>query len=125
MWAGRPWPLNTAALNTASQGQVETISPHVEVQPKNDYLLYALYASGKSWQSAAAKRFMKKFALAFDLSRKNCTTSSMLEPSYGKLCMMDETSSPGDSDPMTTAYGAIFVPASNVSKVLPWALLHR
>merc|ERR1712232_1243450 len=130
-WAGHPWPLNTAALQKAAampdRKDVAFLRRMETSQdlPQHDYLLYALYASDNGWQAAATEKFVAAFASEFSLTRKSCTSSSAVEPSYGKLCMMQETTSPTSTDAMTAAYAAVFVPKASVSQVLSWAMTHR
>lgn len=135
LWAGRTWPLNTAALKDVAAHQrlpalkdiafLRRLEASEDSEPQHDYLLYALYASANNYQAAAAEKFVSAFASQFSLARKSCTSSSAVEPSYAKLCMMQETTSPGTTEPMTTAYAAVFVPKASVSQVLSWAMTHR
>jgi len=135
MWAGHAWPLNTAALggavhlksNTSASRQENAFLRRMsqDLVPEQDYLLYALYATANNYQTAAAEKFVSALASAFSLTRKSCTSSSAVEPSYGKLCMMEESTSPASTDPMTTAYAAVFVPKASVAEVFSWAMTHR
>merc|ERR1712039_149792 len=123
LWAGNMWPLNTDALNAAAEDQVQTAMGS-SAAPEHDYLLYVLYATANTWQSTAAEKFVSSVSSSFGLTRKSCS-SSTVEPSLSKLCMMDEITSPASTNPMTTAYAAIFVPKENVAEILSWALVHR
>jgi len=125
LWAGNTWPLNTAALEIRGTSHTAITAASKDAEPQHDYLLYALYATANNWQTAAVESFLTKFASSFSLTRKSCTSSSAVEPSYTKLCMMDENTSPTATNPMTTGYGAVFVPKNNLADVLSWALTHR
>merc|ERR1712232_211088 len=65
LWAGRPWPLNVAALHNSSSS-VETRVERAfmrraaaveEVSPQHDFVLYALYVASNNWQADAAEKF--------------------------------------------------------------------
>merc|ERR1712039_478592 len=124
LWAGNMWPLNADALRTSAEDLMQNAMASTVAPPEHDYLLYVLYASANTWQSAAAEKFVSSVSSTFGLTRKSCS-SSKVEPSLSKLCMMDETTSPTSTNPMTTAYAAVFVPKGNVAEVLSWALVHR
>merc|ERR1712032_327334 len=65
-------------------------------------------------------------ASTFSLNRSGCTSLyPAIEPHYKTLCMMNEVSSPGSSDPITTSYAAVYVPAVDTARVLAWAAMHR
>merc|ERR1712151_632343 len=118
------WPLNTAALTASDAEQARGTTKLSTASPEHDYLLYVLYATANTWQSTAAEKFVSSVSSSFGLTRKSCS-SSTVEPSLSKLCMMDETTSPASTNPMTTAYAAVFVPKENVAEILSWALVHR
>jgi aromatic ring-cleaving dioxygenase len=123
LWIGRPWPLNTAALAGKSGFLARALNAEEVVE--NDFVMYAVYASMNKWQSAATEKFVSAFASEFGLTRKGCTSSSDVEPAYDELCMMSETTSPGASDAMATAYAGVFVPKADASRVLSWVMTHR
>jgi aromatic ring-cleaving dioxygenase len=130
LWAGRPWPLNTAALSEATRAKrqgflhkADDVAGTVS-DPNYDFLLYVLYTATSAWQTAAAEEFVSAFSSQFGLTRKECSAST-IEPSLSKLCMMTETSSPGSSDPMTTGYAKVYVPKASVEEVISWAMTHR
>jgi aromatic ring-cleaving dioxygenase len=128
LWAGRPWPLNTAVLSEAthakSQGFLQRVGEVVGANSNYDFLLYVLYAADNSWQAAAVEEFVSAFSSEFSLTRKECSAST-IEPSLDKLCMMSESSSPGSSDPMTAGYVQVYVPKASVEEVVSWAMTHR
>jgi len=130
LWAGRPWPLNTAALSETTgdkkHGFLHRVEDTIAVgsDPNYDFLLYVLYAANNAWQTAAVAEFLSAFSSQFGLSRKECSAST-IEPSLSKLCMMTETRSPGSSDPMTTGYAQVYVPKVSVEDVMSWAMTHR
>jgi len=132
IWAGHQWPLNVAALKEKpalpSPAFLERVL--LEESPmassSHDVLLYVNYASANAYQAAAVEKFLVAFAGAFKLERDNCTAHyPAAEPHYSKLCMMSETKVPSSSDPVTTAFAGVYVPASDSARVLSWAMLHR
>jgi len=134
IWAGRQWTLNLDALAEKNVSPVQSqsidflqaVQPMRTVKTNRDFLLYVSYASGNSFQSSAAENFISSFATVFRINRSSCTEQyPNPEPSYEKLCMMQEVDSPGTSDPITTAYAAVYVPAGDSARVLSWAMLHR
>jgi len=124
LWAGRRWPLNTAALSSTVRSKRSLRQTRASQAAEHDFVLYAQYVTANKWQVAAAEKFVSAFASQFVVARKGCP-SSTLEPSGSELCMMDEVTKLTASDPQTTAYASIFVPRADVSRVLSWALSHR
>jgi len=124
IWLGRQWPLNTEAL-AIEGGAVSAKGGEMKEVLQNDFVLYALYASANSWQSAAAESFATALAKEFGLQRKGCTTSKAVEPSYSSLCMMDETTAPSAEEAMATAYVGAYLPQADAARVLSWAMTHR
>jgi len=128
LWVGRSWPLNVAALEVARpSASTGFLARALDAQEtlKHDFVLHVVYASMNKWQSAAVETFLSTFASEFGLKRQNCTSSSSVEPSYDRLCMMGETTSPEPDVVQATAHAGIFVPKADVARVLSWAMTHR
>lgn len=99
-----------------------------EASSPEAFVLYVESASNNQYSLAAKESFLANFSSAFDLSRESCTSDyPIVEPAYTELCMMQEVAAPykSFSEPLTTNYGAIFVPAADLPTTLTWAMTHR
>lgn len=157
MAVGRTWPVNLAALAVAqaqeatartfplprsasfaklikTEADVREAAAHVpslaagcDSSPEG-YVLYALSASNNAYAVAALETFLSDMSSSLELTREECTDMyPAVEPSYEKLCMMQEVAAPYKvfEDAMTTNYGAIFVPTEELASVMAYAMTHR
>ena len=141
LYWGTRWPLNDAALATmtpseASQHQLAGAMVRTATMPPNRdgpraWLLVVQNAPNNAWANAARASFIAGFRDAMVAPACNSTRTSAsipsVEPTFAHLCTMQDQPHPftKKGEPAVVAAAAIFVPATSLPAVLPWAMEHK
>jgi len=133
MYGGHAWPFNTE-FTKSSPPQMTRIQPtrrsprrlERKVADINSFLLYVLSPPNLLWETEAKDILTSSLESEFQIG--SCADSTpVIEPNLDGLCVFPEVKQPykDASDPMTVTYTLYFVPGSNITDFMSYAMANR